>query len=288
MTGFGLVAHPIKAMKKNKGRISEMNSRILGQSDVLRDLGPYSSRYTSKGSLLAEAGIVINGLFKGMTIEEARERSLDGSLLNQRTHASRLKIWKDLHYRLFTHRIDWMIEGLKEARAKGSQSPEFVSMVYINYALRDHLTYDIVTGLIWNRWQQNQLEINREDILSLLDEVGEVQHQVYRWAESSRLKLASNILTSLRDFGILEGAQRKRIVRPILPLFTAEHLLRILTSEGFRGGEVLKHFTWRLFLCSEEDVASILASLSQVNRINFEKVGNTVVLHTPDSWEDEK
>ena len=282
------MAHPIKAMKKNRGRISEMNSRILGQSDVLRDLGPYSSRYTSKGSLLTEAGIVINDLFKGKTIEEARERSLDGSLLNQRTHASRLKIWKDLHYRLFTHRIDWMIEGLKEARAKGSQSPEFVSMVYINYALRDHLTYDIVTGLIWNRWQQNQLEINREDILSLLDEVGEVQPQVYRWAESSRLKLASNILTSLRDFGILGGTQRKRIVRPILPLFTAEHLLRILTSEGFRGGEVLKHSIWRLFLCSEEDVASILASLSQVNRINFEKVGNTVVLHTPDSWEDEK
>ena len=93
---------------------------------------------------------------------------------------------------------------------------------------------------------------------------------------------------NLVHFGILEGTQRKRIVRPILPLFTAEHLLRILASEGFRGGEVLKHSTWRLFLCSEEDVAGTLASLSQVNRINFEKVGNTVVLHTPDSWEDEK
>lgn len=265
-----------------------MNNSSAIQSNIIRDLGPYSSRYTSKGSLLTEAGVVINSLSKGMTINEARERSLDGSLLNQRTHASRLKIWKDLHYRLFSHRIDWMIAGLKESRAKGSQSPEFISMVYLNYALRDHLTYDIVTGLIWNRWKQNQLKIEREDILSLLDEVGEVQPQIYRWAESSRRKLASNILTSLRDFGILEGVQRKRIVRPILPLFTAEQLLRILTSEGFRGGEVLKHSTWRLFLYSEEDVADILASLSQVNRINFEKVGNTVILHTPDSWEDEK
>ena len=265
-----------------------MNRDSIRKAYILRDLGPYSARYTSKGSLLTEAGIVINGLLKGMTIEEARELSLDGSLLNQRTHASRLKIWKDLHYRLFTHRIDWMIKGLKEARTKGSQSPEFISMVYLNYALRDHLTYDIVTDLIWNRWKQNQLNIEREDILSLLDEVGEVQPQIYRWAESSRLKLASNILTSLRDFGILEGSQRKRIVRPILPLFTAERLLRIITSEGFRSGEVLKHSTWRLFLCSEEDVASILANLSQVNRINFEKVGNTVVLHTPDSWGDEK
>jgi hypothetical protein len=193
-----------------------------------------------------------------------------------------------LHYRLFTHRIDWIIESLKQAKEKGSRSPEFVSLVYLNYALRDHLTYDIITGLIWNRWRNNQLEIDREDILSLLDEASEVQPQIHRWAESSRLKLASNILTALRDFGILEGAHRKRIVRPILPLFTAKQLLRILTSEGLRGGEVLEHFTWRLFLCSEEDVADILARLSQAGRINFERVGNTVVLKTPNSWEGEQ
>jgi len=33
----------------------------------------------------------LNGLLKGMTIDEARKRSLDDTLLHQRTHASRHK-----------------------------------------------------------------------------------------------------------------------------------------------------------------------------------------------------
>ena len=68
-----------------------MNKSNIRKSYMLRDLGPYSARYTSKGSLLIEAGFVLNGLLKGMTIDEARKRSLDGTLLHQRTHASRHK-----------------------------------------------------------------------------------------------------------------------------------------------------------------------------------------------------
>lgn len=258
-------------------------------SNSLRDREPYSTRYTSKGALLAEAAHVIGALTSGMSVEQVREQTLDGSLLHQYTRASRQKIWRDLHYRLLTHRIDWVIEGLKQADANGSRSPEFVSLVYLYYALRDRLTYDIVTGLIWTRWTNNQLQIRREDILSLLDEASGAQRQIRRWAESSRLKLASSILTALRDFGILEGSLKKRIVRPVLPLSSAEQLLRILTSEGVRGRKVLQDSTWRLFLCSEEeDVADVLARLAQEGRIDFERAGNTVVLLTPELWKGEE
>lgn len=266
--------------------ISEINKSCIIKSDILRDLGQYSTRYTSKGALLTEAGLIIDSLLEKMTIEEVRKRAFDGTILGQRTRTSRQKIWRDLHYRLFTHRIEWVIKGLKEAKAKGFRSPEFVSMIYLFYALRDHLTYDIVTNLIWNRWSNKQREISREDILSMLDEACDAQPRIQRWAESSRLKLASNILTALRDFGVLEGSRKKRIVQPVLPLFTAEQILRVLITEGFRGREVLEHATWRLFLCSEEDVADVLARLAQTKRVKFERTGNIIVLQTPESWKE--
>ena len=258
------------------------------RSKSLRDRQPYSTRYTSKGALVKEAALVIGTLSSGKSIEEVRKQTLDGALLNQRTRASRNKIWRDLHYRLLGHRIDWLIESLKQANANGSQSPEFMSLVYLCYTLRDHLTYDVVTGLVWRGWTNNQLQICREDILSMLDDASQAQPQICRWAESSRLKLASNILTALRDFGVLKGAQRKRIVRPVLPLFTAEQLLHALISEGVRGRKVLEDSTWRLFLCSEDDVADVLGRLSQAGRIDFERAGSTVVLQTPRQWEEEK
>lgn len=255
-------------------------------SNSICDTGPYSSRYTSKGSLLSEAGLILDGLLADMTIEEVRDRALEGSLLRQRTRASRQKIWRDLHYRLLTHRIEWVIESLKQAKIKGLQSPEFISLIYLHYSLRDHLTYDIVTGLIWDRWRSKRQEISREDILSMLDEASDTQPQIQRWAETSRLKLASNILTALRDFGVLKGTKKKRIVKPILPIFTAEQILRVLITEGLRGREIIEDSTWRLFLCSKQDVADVLNRLSQAGKINFEKVGNTIVLVTPEGWEE--
>ena len=251
---------------------------------MIRDLGPYSSRYSSKGSLLTEAWAVIHSLSEDFTIEEVREKALDGTILHQVTHTSRRKIWRDLHYRMLSHRTPWVEGALKHAREKGLQTPEFVSLIYLHYTLRDHLTYDIVTNVIWNKWQNGQTGINRDDVLSFLDNASDVQPQIHRWAESTRLKLGGNILTALRDFGVLDGSQKKRIVRPLLPLFTAEHLLRILISEGIRGREVLEHTAWRLFLCAQEDVANVLARLDQEKRIQFERTGNIIVLQTPENW----
>lgn len=267
-----------------------MNSEMIRKSNkkftIIRDLGPYSSRYSSKGSLLTEAGNVIHSLSKGFSIEEVRKQAVDGTILQQRTLASRQRVWRLLHYRLLAHRTPWVENALKHAREKGLHSPEFVSLIYFHYALRDHLTYDVVTNLIWNKWQKGQTEINREDVLSLLDDEFCVQPQINRWAESTRVKLAASILTGLRDFGVLEGSQKKRIVRPTLPLSTAEHLLRILISEDIQGREVLEHSTWRLFLCTQEDVANVLVRLDQAKLIQFERTGDIIVLHTPEDWKE--
>jgi hypothetical protein len=117
-----------------------------------------------------------------------------------------------------------------------------------------------------------------------MDRACETQPQIRRWSESSRRKLSTNILTALRDFGILKGTQKKQVVKPLLPLATAEIILRLLTSEGRRGGEVLEDPTWRLFLLSQNEVAHAMLQLAQQKRIRFEKAGDTVVLETPDEW----
>ena len=113
------------------------------------------------------------------------------------------------------------------------------------------------------------------------------QPQIERWTESTRIKLAGSILTALRDFGVLEGQQKKFLVRPSLPLSTAEALLRMLVAEGCRGRQVLQDPAWRLFLLTEPEVAQSLAKFAQQGTIRFEKAGATVVLETPKEWENQ-
>ena len=44
--------------------ISEMNRSCIIKSDILRDLGQYSTYYTSKGSLFTEAGLIIDAFLR--------------------------------------------------------------------------------------------------------------------------------------------------------------------------------------------------------------------------------
>ncbi|MBW1698992.1 MAG: DUF1819 family protein, partial [Deltaproteobacteria bacterium] len=82
-----------------------MNKRI---SNDIRDTGTYSSRYTSKGALLAEANLIIDSLSSGLTMDQLRKQVLEGSIIRQRTRASRERVWDSLNYRLFTHRKGWI------------------------------------------------------------------------------------------------------------------------------------------------------------------------------------
>ena len=255
-------------------------------SASLRDRGLYSSRNTSKGALLTEAAAVVGELASGLTVDHVRTRVLEGTVLRQRTRVSRQRVWQMLHYRLFAHQTQWVIKALKEALGSGPHSPEFVSLLYVLYALRDRLSFDIVTELLWRRWLDRRLDIARNDVMSFLDEAAEAEPQIRRWSLSSREKLAGSILTAIRDFGVMDGKQKKRIACPILPSTTAEHVLHILTAEGVGGADVLRDPTWRLFLCSETDVANALCGLAQDRRIRFERAGDTIVLEPPDEWKE--
>ena len=256
------------------------------KSPSIRDTGPYSTRNTGKGALITEAGQVFIELAGGKPLDQVRDEVQSGALLPQRSHNSRRGIWKLIHYRYFTHNINWIITKFSEALEKGSHSREFISLAYLHYALRDRLTFDFVTEALWHKGYQKRPLVLRNDVLDLLDQKGTDHPEIQRWTETSRVKLAGSILTALRDFGLLEGIQKKFLVRPSIPLSTAEHLLRILTTEGHCGRDIVEDPTWRLFMLTEQDVAATLAKLSRESNIHFEKVGMTVVLQTPPEWKE--
>lgn len=251
----------------------------------IRDTGHYSARNTSKGALVNEAARVLRSLHDGHSLESVRDRVLSGEVLEQRSRPNRKRIWTLIRQRYLVDELPWLTTILSQASATVPESTEFVSLLYLLYALRDHLTFDVVTQIVWEKSLETPPLVSRNDVLDLMIHAADKQPQIERWSESTRVKLAGSILTALRDFGVLEGKQKKTVIRPPLPPATAEALLRILTAEGIRGREVIESESWRLFLRSESEVASELAALSRDGRIRFERVGGTVVLDTPTEWE---
>jgi hypothetical protein len=245
-----------------------------------RDVGEVSARNSSKGALLIEAHRVFRAIADGTPERELRHLCLDTRrLLTQPARETRRRIWDSLHWRYFAWSPPrWILSDLAHAARRDPNDRCFRGLAYLHYARRDRLTFDFVTELLCRRWENKRADVRRDDVLDFLVEYESRDVTVKRWRESTRKKLAGNMLSALRDFGLLTGVQRKTLQRPVVAPEVTLHLCRLLHAQGLRGRSVLEASDWRLFLWEPHDTSSALAQLAQLGEIRFEKSGRTVVL----------
>lgn len=256
-----------------------MSSTSKTGSSVPRDAGPLSTRSTSKGALLREAQVVLRALTAYDNVAALRAASLGGVILAKRALETRRRVWGALSWRYFGwHPAPWILQDLADAAREDGLSGRFVGLLYIHHARRDRLTFRFVTEVLWNRWKRGALSVRREDVLDFLAQCEPEHPEVRRWREVTRKKLAGNVLSALRDFGLLHGVQRKVLTRPPLDPAVAAHLVRLLHDEGLRGQTVIDAADWRLFLLDESDVSRALGDLAQRGLVRFERSRRSVIL----------
>lgn len=244
----------------------------------IREQGEYSSRNTSKGALLHEAHAVFSAVRDGLSADCVREAILQSRLFQKTSFETRRKIWNLLDHRYFAPRSEWIVKSLARASAAGAHSPDFASLAYLYFALRDAVTFDFVVEPVWESWQTRTRAIGRSEFAKFLEAAAVHHPSVRRWRETTRSRLSASTLAALRDFGLLRGQQSKQIQRPPATLETAYHLLAILVAEGNEGRSILEATDWRLFLWSESDVADALGKMAQNGWVRFERGGRTVIL----------
>ncbi|OHB68626.1 MAG: hypothetical protein A2W17_10560 [Planctomycetes bacterium RBG_16_41_13] len=256
----------------------EHNSQALEQLSLIRDSSPYSSRNSSKGSLVKETLAVLKAVKKGFPLNSLRQSVLHGRIFQKTSCETRKSIWRLIRYRYLSVCPEWISSSLVSAIENGIQSEDFLSRVYLYYALRDRLTYDFIAGTVWEKWQAGVTSIDRNDFLLFLNQISVEQPHIKEWRESTRKKLAGNTLSAMRDFGLLKGTRIKHIQRPAVSPETVYCLLCILFAEGKEGRTILESLDWRLFLWKESDISNALVHLAQKKWIRFEKGGHTVIL----------
>lgn len=267
-----------QALEYLHGEVHHCDGTDLADLTTIREREVFSSRNSSKGALLNEAQVVFTAIRSGKEVEEVRRDIMEARLFQKASFENRCRIWDLLKYRYFVPKSYWIIKTLSEASSKGARSPEFASLAYLYYALRDRMVFDFVTGPIWRMWLDRSRAVGTITFLEFLESASQEHPEVKRWREATRRKVGQSNLAALRDFGLLQGVQNKQIQRPPVTLETAFHLLCVLTAEGHNGRSVLDACDWALFLWGESDVADALHRMAQARWIRFERGGRTVIL----------
>ena len=145
------------------------------------------------------------------------------------------------------HPPAWVLDDLITFAQDGHQA-ELQAALLLHTARQDKLLYDIIQQIVVPHWFAAERELIRADVQRFLDEVQSAHPEVTGWSHSTREKLSSNVLTTLRDFGLLQGTVTKQIVEPIVPPVVVQHLIRLLQAEGIPLEQVAHHPDWQLWL----------------------------------------
>lgn len=237
--------------------------------------------------MIREAQAMFRELAGGVSVADLRRACFEGRLVRKSATETRHRVWAAVHWRYFAWGPPkWVLFDLGAAASEGVDIARLSGLLYIHYARRDRLTFDFVTEHLWSLWKNRRNEVNRNDVLDFFAAYESEHPGVRKWRESTRIKLAGNLLSALRDFSLLSGIRRKTVRRPMVPPPVALHLLRLLYREGFRGKALVEAVDWRLFLWDAVDVTQALGALAQRSELQFERSGSTVMLDVPMPAED--
>ena len=225
-----------------------------------RATGPYRATVASKNGLVAETRLFLHAYGVAGSVRQARDELID-RLLAQRSRETRVVIARNVLARLTRWNPPaWVLDDLVQASQQDDRTRLRV-LLLMHHARQETLLYDFVQDRIVPRWRSGERQISRDDALALLTDVAARHAEVGRWSYVTRVKLAGNLLTTLRDYGLLTGRQTRQIVEPTVDVPACTHLARLLTEEGIPAARLADHPDWWLWLLPPVRVRARLAAM---------------------------
>lgn len=154
-------------------------------------------------------------------------------------------------------------------------------LLYFHSAVADPLLRDAVTELLVPMHAQGIVDVN----------TGEFQNAVARWVAEGKAttqwsditicRASQELLATLRDFGVLQGAVNKRIAPAHLPVEAFAYLAFYLKQQQPSAAKLIELPDWKLFFLPREGVERFLFEAHQHHLLEYHVAGTVGRLTFP-------
>ena len=207
---------------------------------------------------------------------------MDHDLLGKTTLSTRESVWKRIHDRYLSDEDHARTLARMVVHAPDRQTERLV-LLY-EFCRSTPLLRDVTIECVYPRYTAGYNGISKSVIQRHFDEVATIHPELTEWSPQTREKVVSNILTILRDFGLLRGTQRKEFSRLYVPLPAFVYVLYRLAEDGLSTShELLGAEDWRLFFLEPADVVTLLDEATAAGLCTFKHLGDiySLDLHYP-------
>ncbi len=154
-------------------------------------------------------------------------------------------------------------------------------LLYFQSARADPLLYDAVIEVVVPMRERGAVDIGVQDFQRILMDWVEQGKTVSRWSEITIIRVAQELLAALRDFGVLEGASKKKISPIFVPIKAFAYIAFYLKQHQPSGSKLIELADWKLFFLERETIERLLFEAHQHKLLEYHVAGSVTRLTFP-------
>jgi len=237
----------------------------------------YSSALSGKGALLEETLTILRQIDQGYSAEQVRTMVIEQDLLGKMTLSTRRSVWKRIRERYLRDEHHARVLARMVVHAPDRQTERLV--LFYEFCRSTPLLRDVTIECVYPRYAAGYTGIDKTAVQQYLDQITHAHPELTTWSPQTRKKVVSNLLTILRDFGLLRGTQRKEFARLYVPLPAFVYVLYRLADDGvIAPRQVLEAKDWQLFFLDKPDVIMLLDEATAAGHCTFKHQGDVYTL----------
>jgi len=218
--------------------------------------------------------------------EDLERQVVEENILNKDTDEYRTNILREVSRRHIPDKREYTETPLMKIMSADVRSDVTDWCLYYEFA-QDPFIRLVTLDFLYPEFERGTLSVQATDIVTFLDSIQEDYADLRDRSESTINEAATKYLTALRNYGLLEGTQRKEFAVTYVPDETVAYVVYRLFQKGAKSAsDVIEHDDWKLFLMNDSEAQRRIRDISP-QYVSYEKRGSTERLITNhDSIED--
>jgi hypothetical protein len=230
-----------------------------------------SSRVIKGGALLGDSRRLAEVWNRDLPVEEnlhiINYRNLLGKSSRTRAH--------DVLAVLRARFVDPGPQVMPAMQALVSHPGAFANACYYEMARVDGLLAAFVEGPMYEWFLAGRPAVSVEETAEWIGRLMKGE-QLPLWSEQVRVRAAQGLLSTLRDFGVLEGAVRKRFAVPGMSSVGFAYVAYREQEQGRSSRALVASPVWRRWLLDAPRVAELFARAESLGVLRYSQAGSAV------------
>jgi hypothetical protein len=276
---MAMSAEKLATRPKGGRRYRTMPASTTELEQRLRPSAPYSSKIIKAGALIGDTKTLLSHWDIDASVAENVSQMRRDNVFGKASRARVEAILAIFRIRYLNEQS--VTKALITLVRKKIPATALERLLYFHSARADRLLRDSVTEILVPMHARGLVDINVQGIQRSLAKWVNEGKTTANWSAPTITRIAQGLLSTLRDFGVLQGAVNKKISPAYFPIESFAYLVFYLKQHQPSGAKLIELPDWKLFFLDKEGVERFLFEAHQRDLLEYHVAGSVTRLTFP-------